>query len=161
MSQLFDVEIICKTEKDTRNLAMDFAKLLPHNSSIALVGDLGTGKTTFVGGLARGLGIADTVRSPSFNILNIYSSNVPLLHIDAYRLDGSEQAMEALMLNDLLVPPYYLAVEWPERLYNFLETCTFKVIFSMNGDFSRTIRIRKIRQPSRSIFSQGTNFERP
>ncbi|MDR1232712.1 MAG: tRNA (adenosine(37)-N6)-threonylcarbamoyltransferase complex ATPase subunit type 1 TsaE [Puniceicoccales bacterium] len=142
MSQLFDVEIICKTEKDTRNLAINFAKFLPQNSSIALVGDLGVGKTTFVGGLAYGLGIPDTVRSPSFNILNIYSSNVSLFHIDAYRLDGSEQAAESLMLNDFLSPPYHLAVEWPERLYNFLETCTFKVIFSMHNDFSRAICIR-------------------
>ncbi|MDR1527980.1 MAG: tRNA (adenosine(37)-N6)-threonylcarbamoyltransferase complex ATPase subunit type 1 TsaE [Puniceicoccales bacterium] len=151
MSQLFDVEIICKTAKDTRNLATNFAQLLPHNSSIALVGDLGTGKTTFVGGLAHGLGISDMVRSPSFNILNIYSSNVSLLHIDAYRLDGSEQATEALMLNDFLIPPYHLVVEWPERLYNFLETCTFKIIFAMNDDFSRTICIRP-HQPSRSTF---------
>jgi tRNA threonylcarbamoyladenosine biosynthesis protein TsaE len=97
---------------------MNFAKLLPHNSSIALIGDLGMGKTTFVGGLAHGLGISDTFRSPSFNILNIYSSSVSLLHIDAYRLDVSEQATETLMLNDFLLPPYYLVVEWPERLYN-------------------------------------------
>jgi tRNA threonylcarbamoyladenosine biosynthesis protein TsaE len=121
MSQLLDVEIVCKTEKDTRNLATSFAKLLPHNSSIALIGDIGTGKTTFVGGLAHGLGMSDVIRSPSFNILNIYPAGVALLHIDAYRLDGSEEATEALMLNDFLVPPYCLVVEWPERLYNFLE----------------------------------------
>ncbi|MDR1891144.1 MAG: tRNA (adenosine(37)-N6)-threonylcarbamoyltransferase complex ATPase subunit type 1 TsaE [Puniceicoccales bacterium] len=143
---MFDEEIVCKTEKDTQNLAINFAKFLPHNASIALVGDLGTGKTTFVHGLARGLGIPDIIRSPSFNILNIYPSNVSLLHIDAYRLDGSERATDALMLDDFLIPPYILVVEWPERLYNFLEKCNFKVVFSTGDDFSRTICIRQTHQ---------------
>ncbi|MDR2779102.1 MAG: tRNA (adenosine(37)-N6)-threonylcarbamoyltransferase complex ATPase subunit type 1 TsaE [Puniceicoccales bacterium] len=148
MQQLFDAEMVCKTAKDTQNLATNFAKLLPPNSSIALIGDLGTGKTTFVCGLAYGLGISDMVRSPSFNILNIYSSHVSLLHIDAYRLDGSKQATKALMLDDFLVPPYHVVVEWPERLHNFLETCHFRVTFSMENNFSRTIYIQQIHRPS-------------
>ncbi|MDR1401860.1 MAG: tRNA (adenosine(37)-N6)-threonylcarbamoyltransferase complex ATPase subunit type 1 TsaE [Puniceicoccales bacterium] len=142
MEQLVEREIICKTANETKNLAREVAKFLPANSSIALIGGLGAGKTTFVRGLAEGFGMDANVSSPSFNILNIYSGVVTLLHLDAYRLDGSPQATDGLMLEDFLIPPYCLVAEWPELLHGFLDRCGLKIFFTVGSDFSRRIIIR-------------------
>ncbi|MDR1413776.1 MAG: tRNA (adenosine(37)-N6)-threonylcarbamoyltransferase complex ATPase subunit type 1 TsaE [Puniceicoccales bacterium] len=145
MEQLADREIICRTADETKALAREIAKILPINSSVALIGDLGAGKTTFVGGLGEGFGLEANVSSPSFNILNIYSGATTLLHLDAYRLDGSHRAAENLMLEDFLIAPYCLAVEWPELLHGFLDMCTVKIFFAIESDFSRKILIKRVR----------------
>jgi tRNA threonylcarbamoyladenosine biosynthesis protein TsaE len=142
MDGLINRKIICKSVDDTFNLASEVAKYLPADSSLALVGDLGSGKTTFVKGLARGFGITQVVNSPSFNIFNIYYGAVTLLHVDAYRLDGTESATDGLMINDFLISPYCLAVEWPENFYNFDKICNFKISFKIvDGSCSREICI--------------------
>ncbi|MDR2737605.1 MAG: tRNA (adenosine(37)-N6)-threonylcarbamoyltransferase complex ATPase subunit type 1 TsaE [Puniceicoccales bacterium] len=135
--------IVCKTADETKVLAAKIAKILPVNSSLALVGDLGSGKTTFVQGLATGFGIGESVTSPSFGIFSVYGGDVTLLHVDAYRLDGTRRAAEGLMLDDFLVPPFCLAVEWPELLHGFVDSCDFKIFFSILDDFSRKISIER------------------
>ena len=142
MDSFMDRKIICKTIDDTFNLASEVAKYLHADSSLALVGDLGSGKTTFVKGLARGFGITQVVNSPSFNIFNIYHGEVTLLHVDAYRLDGTKSATDGLMIDDFLISPYCLAVEWPENFYNFYKICNFKISFKIvEGTSSREICI--------------------
>ena len=142
MDGLINRKIICKSVDDTFNLASEVAKCLPVDSSLALIGDLGSGKTTFVKGLACGFGIAQVVNSPSFNIFNIYYGAVTLLHVDAYRLDGTKNATDGLMVDDFLISPYCLAVEWPENFYNFYKICNFKISFKiMEGSSSREICI--------------------
>ena len=82
-------KIICTTHcsDETMNIACDLANKLPNGITITLTGDLGAGKTTFVRGLAKGLGITEVVQSPTFNIMKIYfKGSRPLIHIDAYRL---------------------------------------------------------------------------
>ncbi|MDR1595593.1 MAG: tRNA (adenosine(37)-N6)-threonylcarbamoyltransferase complex ATPase subunit type 1 TsaE [Puniceicoccales bacterium] len=137
MDELVGSEVICKTAEETRAFGMRFAKFLPPNQFVALVGDLGSGKTTFVRGMAAGFGIHAAVTSPSFNILNTYSGNATLLHADAYRLDGTEYASSSLMLEDFLTEPYCLVVEWPERLHGFLETCDFIITFELSGKYRK------------------------
>ena len=78
--------------KETRELAQKIASLLTTPSLLTLSGDLGAGKTTFTKGLALGLGVEDTVTSPTFTILKSYEGdNVTLHHMDAYRLEGIVQ----------------------------------------------------------------------
>lgn len=78
--------------KETRELAQKIASLLTTPSLLTLSGDLGAGKTTFTKGLAIGLGVEDTVTSPTFTILKSYEGdNVTLHHMDAYRLEGIVQ----------------------------------------------------------------------
>ena len=96
-------------------LGARLAAALPPDATLALHGDLGVGKTTFVQGLAQGFGIPDLVTSPTFNILHLYRSRRTLVHLDAYRLENAHQVSE-LMLEDFLVSPYCLAVEWPEKI---------------------------------------------
>ncbi|MDR1433223.1 MAG: tRNA (adenosine(37)-N6)-threonylcarbamoyltransferase complex ATPase subunit type 1 TsaE [Puniceicoccales bacterium] len=139
-------EIVCKTADNTEALGENFSKFVAADSSIALIGDLGAGKTTFVKGLARGFGIGENINSPSFDILRIYRGDVTLLHVDAYRLDGSESAANALLLEDFLVHPHCLVVEWPERLPNFLQTCDFRIFFAVDGH-CRKITLEAMRKP--------------
>jgi tRNA threonylcarbamoyladenosine biosynthesis protein TsaE len=141
MEKLINTKTVCKTAEDTKMFGRTLASLLPQNLSIALLGDLGSGKTTFVKGLALGFGITTTINSPSFNILNVYRGQPTLLHVDAYRLDGSEEAVSNLLLDDFMIPPYYLVVEWPELLHNFLMTCDVKIYFTRNVNSSVNISI--------------------
>jgi tRNA threonylcarbamoyladenosine biosynthesis protein TsaE len=99
----------------TRRLATSLAAFLPVDTTLALHGDMGVGKTTFVQGLAQGLGVKEQVTSPTFAIYSVYrGSPRTLVHLDAYRLEGDRQ-IEALLLEEFLVSPWVLAVEWPEK----------------------------------------------
>ncbi len=100
--------------EETRALARELAVELPENSVLAMQGDLGAGKTTFVGGLAEALGIKQAVTSPTYNLYNLYAGRRQLVHIDAYRLEDHDQA-NSLMLEDVLQEPWLMVVEWPER----------------------------------------------
>ena len=82
---------------------------------IGLCGDLGAGKTQFVKGLARGLGIAERVRSPTFALINIYAGGrLPLFHLDLYRLETREQIIGA-GLEEYFKPEGVTVIEWAER----------------------------------------------
>lgn len=88
---------------------------------IALSGDLGAGKTQFVKGLARGLGISARVHSPTFSLVNIYSGGrLPLFHLDLYRLDTREQILSA-GLEEYLSPAGVAVIEWAERWFGPLQ----------------------------------------
>lgn len=107
------------TPEETKQLALEFGGALPADSVLALHGDLGVGKTTFVQGLALALGIQDMVTSPTFNIFTVHRGTRTLVHLDAYRLEGSKQ-IEDLMLEDFLTSPYCLAIEWPEKIADWV-----------------------------------------
>lgn len=98
----------------TRQLGHELATQLPTDFTLALHGDLGTGKTTFVSGMAAALGITQPVTSPTYNIYHLYQGERLLVHLDAYRLEKASDT-EGLMLEDLLTSPWLLVVEWPER----------------------------------------------
>ncbi|HLP02458.1 MAG TPA: tRNA (adenosine(37)-N6)-threonylcarbamoyltransferase complex ATPase subunit type 1 TsaE [Opitutaceae bacterium] len=100
-------------------LARRLGETLPPESVLALSGDLGVGKTTFVQGLAEAFGIRERVTSPTFTLYNVHRGSRTLVHLDAYRLESPEQ-VEDLLLEDFLVAPYCLAIEWPERIAGWL-----------------------------------------
>ena len=105
--------------EETRALAEELARALPADTTLALHGNLGVGKTTFVQGLARGFGIHDLVTSPTFNIFTLHRGPTNLLHLDAYRLENARQ-VEDLLLADFMISPWCLAVEWPEKIADWL-----------------------------------------
>ena len=101
--------------EQTRALAAELAGALPPDTTLALHGDMGVGKTTFVQGLAHGLGVHEQVTSPTFAIYSVYKGAARrLVHLDAYRLENERQ-LEPLLLEEFLVSPFCLAVEWPEK----------------------------------------------
>lgn len=126
--------------EEMRAVAGEFAAVCPENATLALSGDLGAGKTVFVKGLAEAWGIVETVTSPTFNLFSIYQGRRNLLHLDAYRLDSADE-MEALMVDDFLVPPYCLAVEWPERIREWLPPDTWNLIFDIRPNGTHTIHL--------------------
>jgi tRNA threonylcarbamoyladenosine biosynthesis protein TsaE len=127
---------------ETRALARDLAGVLPADTVLALHGPLGVGKTTFVQGLALGLGVTEPVTSPTFNLFTLHHGTRLLAHLDAYRLDHPRQA-DALMLDDFLVSPWCLAVEWPENIAGWLPANTWHLDLGINQDGRHTVQLRK------------------
>ena len=128
--------------EECQAIAADFAAILPPDTILALHGDLGVGKTTFVRGLARALGVTANLTSPTFTVFNLYKGREGLTfaHMDAYRLDGPE-AMANLMLEDFLVSPFCLAIEWPERIGAWLPPMAWHLHLSIQADQSHHLRL--------------------
>ena len=133
--------ICSRSAAETELLAAKIGAILPVDSVLALHGDLGAGKTTFVRGLARVWGIQEAVTSPSFNLYTIYKGDRQLIHLDAYRL-GSGADLDALMIEDFLQPPWCFAVEWPERLADALPQDAWHLYLTINEDQSHQIRLK-------------------
>jgi tRNA threonylcarbamoyladenosine biosynthesis protein TsaE len=130
------------TAEGTRSIAAEWAAALPADATVALHGDLGAGKTTWVQGLAVGLGITGPVTSPTFTIYTLHQGPARMLaHLDAYRLGSPEEA-ESLMLEEFLVSPWCLAVEWPERLQGWISPEAFHLDLDIAADGRHTIRLR-------------------
>ena len=116
-----------KTEnpEETQTLGRKLGKTLKAGDVIALVGDLGTGKTCLTQGIARGIGIApdEVVNSPSYILINEYNGAIPIYHIDLYRLENSEEIAE-LGLSEYIEGNGICIIEWAERMANSLpDTC--------------------------------------
>jgi len=129
------VGLTTESAEATRRLAAAFAATLPRDTTLALHGDMGVGKTTFVQGLAEGLGVHQHVTSPTFAIYSVYrGAGRTLVHMDAYRLESATQ-VEDLLLDEFLVSPWVLAVEWPEKIAGWLPENTVHLTLSIvDGD---------------------------
>jgi tRNA threonylcarbamoyladenosine biosynthesis protein TsaE len=127
---------------ETRALAAKFAAALPVDATLALHGDLGVGKTTFVQGLARGLGVTDAVTSPTFTIFTLHRGPRTLVHLDAYRLERAAQ-LDTLMLEDFLVSPYCLAIEWPDNIAAWLPPDALHLDLGIAPDERHTLKLRQ------------------
>lgn len=127
--------ITTESAGQTRGLAAELAAALPPDTVLALHGDMGVGKTTFVQGLAQGLGVKEHVTSPTFAIYSVYQGTArKLVHLDAYRLEKETQ-IEALLLDEYLVSPWCLAVEWPEKTGSWLPKEAWHLTLSIvDGD---------------------------
>ena len=123
---------------ETRALAAELAAVLPPDTALALHGDMGVGKTTFVQGLAQGLGVRGQVTSPTFAIYSVYPGSVAkLVHLDAYRLENELQ-LEELLLDEFLTSPWCLAIEWPEKTGTWLPKGAWHLTLSIvEGDRHR------------------------
>ena len=101
---------------ETETIGETFGRTAKCGQVIALSGDLGAGKTQFVRGLARGLGVPGRVHSPTFTLVNEYGGGrVKLFHLDLYRLETAQQILSA-GIEDYLSPAGVAVIEWAERL---------------------------------------------
>ncbi len=139
------LEVITKTENETELLAETLAPHLPDGTVIALYGELGAGKTAFVRGLARGMGIDCRVSSPTFTIVNEYSGKRDLFHFDMYRLGSSDELWD-IGWDDYLARGAVCAVEWSENVED-----------AFTGDELIT-RIEKLSDGSRKISLEGAGL---
>jgi tRNA threonylcarbamoyladenosine biosynthesis protein TsaE len=133
---------VTKTPAETERFAAKFAKGLKPGAILLLIGELGSGKTTFVKGLAKGLGISQEVliHSPSFTLINEYPGKIPLYHVDLYRLDHLRE-IEELGLEDYLQKKGVVAVEWADRAEKLWPSEAVTVRFKMLPSHQREIGI--------------------
>ena len=128
---------------ETEALGERLGGMLTGGEVIAYTGDLGAGKTAFTRGLARGLGITDRVTSPTFTIVNEYTSGrLPLFHFDMYRLGSSDELYD-IGWEDYLARGGVCAVEWSEIVDDALEECDLIRVDIKNGggDDRRSITV--------------------
>lgn len=133
--------VTTRSAEETRSLATEFGAALSPGSVLALHGDLGVGKTTFVQGLARGLGVDGGVTSPTFNIFTLHRGKTNLLHLDAYRLESARE-VEDLLIEDFMEPPWCLAVEWPEKVATWLPVGALHLDLSIGPEHAHHVRLR-------------------
>jgi len=133
--------VLTASQEETKEKAAAFANEIPKDIILALHGDLGSGKTAFVKGLARGLDIKERVTSPSFNLFTPYKGKRNLLHLDAYRLEN-EHDVDSLLLEEFLVPPYCLVIEWAEKVGDFVPKDAWHLYFSIEKDHRHRIQLK-------------------
>lgn len=129
--------------QETRDLGKKFAGSLKPGDVIALFGQLGSGKTTFIQGLSKGLGIDNFVTSPSFVIINEYplsksGQKISFFHIDLYRMDSAGE-IEDLGITDLFNENSIVAIEWADKSGMFLPENCKKVYFNFVSENEREV----------------------
>jgi len=140
-------EFTTQSGADTVEVGRKLAKLLKPPQLLLLRGDLGTGKTTLVKGIAQALDAAepDEVTSPTFTLLHEYDGTqngkpVKLYHIDVYRLEGERQ-LETLGLDELLTPDALVLVEWGEKFKSITKKSTGEIAITSTGGDARKITV--------------------
>lgn len=130
-----------RSAEETRSLSEGIAPLLVPGDVLVLAGDLGAGKTTFVQGLAKGLGIVERVTSPTFILMKEYpGGRFPLMHLDVYRLGRIQEVID-LGIDEYLDPSYVVAVEWGDRVEPLLPQEHLTVELTHDGADTRTITL--------------------
>ena len=140
--ELSMAEYISKSEHETELIGENFAKTLPPGTVVAMYGDLGAGKTAFVRGMARGLGIDCRVSSPTFTIVNEYLGEKELIHFDMYRLSDADELFD-IGWEDYLNRGAICAVEWSENVEDAFFGDEIVVRIEKLGDCSRKISIEE------------------
>ncbi|PIQ67858.1 tRNA (adenosine(37)-N6)-threonylcarbamoyltransferase complex ATPase subunit type 1 TsaE [Candidatus Uhrbacteria bacterium CG_4_9_14_3_um_filter_41_35] len=134
---------ITHSEEATREVAEEFLSTLKGGEVIELVGDLGSGKTTFVRGLVQALGSTARVKSPTFTVMNEYptqSEKIKLVvHLDLYRFKEAGQ-LEALAINDYIKPDSIIVIEWPDIFEEPVLRADRKVMFRHIDEATREIQ---------------------
>lgn len=136
--------LITYSSKETQKLGENLAKQIKGGVIIALYGDLGGGKTTFIQGFARGLGIKARIISPTFIILRSYDlKKNRFFHIDLYRVQGRND-LKGIGIEELLNSKKDIVViEWAEKLEKLLPKKRIDIFFEDKGEDKREISIRK------------------
>ena len=135
-------EYLTHSEAETEQAGADFARDLPDGKVVAMYGELGSGKTAFVRGMARGMGLTCRVSSPTFTIVNEYEGRIPLFHFDMYRLDSAD-ALFDIGWDDYLERGGVCAVEWSENVADAIPPDAVRVAIKRapGGDDCRRITI--------------------
>ncbi len=139
MKQPAAVELNLAGEEATETLGERLGKVVDRGIFLDLRGDLGSGKTTFVRGLAQGMGLSSQVRSPTFVIATLHEGTIPLLHVDAYRLEQQEEL--ALHGWNEWLEQGVVAAEWAGRIAGMLPEERLKLEFETIDEGHRGVQI--------------------
>lgn len=134
------LEVESSSPEATRRLAARLALVAEPGDVICLWGDLGAGKTVFAKGFGAGLGIEDTISSPTFVLMGEYAGRLPLFHIDLYRLASAAEALDGGLIDDRQVTGVVL-IEWPDRLGDALPPDRLDVHIEAPAEGPRRLRL--------------------
>jgi tRNA threonylcarbamoyladenosine biosynthesis protein TsaE len=140
-------EYVSSSPQDTEDFGRRLASRLGTGSVVALSGGLGAGKTCLVKGIARALGINETITSPTYTIINEYcpdgshDGGLPLYHIDAYRLNGDAD-FDSTGAGDCISPDGITIIEWSDRIPLSIPSDAITIEIEISGPQSRIFRLR-------------------
>jgi len=134
------LSIITKNEAETEKAGEQFASSLPGGTVVAMYGDLGAGKTAFVRGMAKGMGLDCRVSSPTFTIVNEYLGKTDLIHFDMYRLQSSDELFD-IGWEDYLSRGAVCVVEWSENVEDAFFGDEIRVTIEKLSETERKITI--------------------
>lgn len=142
MSNSFQYDI--STFEQLIVVAQQLATEIKPSTVLALQGELGAGKTTFTQQLLKALGVQDSITSPTFSLINQYSTQQDQLiyHLDLYRLKNKNE-LKQLGLEELLTPSHVVIIEWPELASSLLPATTWWLQFQVDDQEKRTVFIKK------------------
>lgn len=148
MKQEIGQKIITLNEQETWQIGFEFGERLTGGVVLALYGNLGAGKTKFLQGLAKGLGVKEVVNSPTFNILKLYSVKghktiKRFCHIDAYRLNSEKDLIVLGVEEFLFDPETIVAIEWAEKINNIWPKNTLRIELRPLTENRRELIIKK------------------
>jgi tRNA threonylcarbamoyladenosine biosynthesis protein TsaE len=149
------MRLVSNTAENTIALGEKLGHAVRQGISIALTGDLGAGKTTFVQGLARGLGVPEHyyITSPTFTIINTYPADpLTLCHLDLYRLADADE-LEYIGFDDLLNPGHIIVVEWPDLLKQVSHPFDLEIDFQFDEAHNRILSIIACGQEGSNLLS--------
>jgi len=153
MADIETLELQLNNSDETLKLGEIIGKSLNPGSIIALVGDLGAGKTVLVKGIAKGLGVEEEPNSPTFVIMNSYEGRIPLYHFDLYRLSDEEELL-GIGYDEYFFGDGVAAVEWADRVQDIFPEHTIKIeikIPESKSEDSETIRDIRIEGTSKWV----------
>jgi len=138
----FKYQITTRSVDETQKLGEIIGTAVTGGTVLALTGDLGSGKTAFVQGLARGLEVPDDyyITSPSYTLINEYPGRFPLFHVDLYRITASV-GIEDIGLYEILGDNRVVAIEWADRIEQKLLPDSIAIRFEFTDDDTRKICI--------------------
>ena len=139
-------KIIFNSVKETQEFATYYAKDIANGKVIALIGDLGTGKTTFSQGFAHGLGINEQVISPTFKLVSEYQGDRDLYHIDCYRMESTKDFLNIGGEDFILSDDSITLIEWANRIKSLWSEDWIFIYFSLinNQSNSRMLKISNL-----------------
>lgn len=127
--------------EETQRIASEFAKSLKKGDVLCMYGDLGVGKTAFVQGLAKGLGIKEHITSPTFTIVNEYMGDIALYHFDAYRIADCDEMYE-IGYEEYIYGSGISVIEWPQLIADILPEQRYDI--EISKDYSKNENYREI-----------------
>lgn len=135
---MMEYKIITKDEIETIELAQNFEAEKFPNMIICLDGELGSGKTVFTKGIANALGIEETITSPTFTIIKEYQGELPLYHMDVYRLDGD---IDGVGIEDYFNKGGVVVIEWANTIKDILPEERLDIKFKVVDENKRSITL--------------------
>ena len=131
-----EYKVTTRSEMETIELAQNFESEKFPNMIICLDGELGSGKTMFTKGIANALGITETITSPTFTIIKEYDGELPLYHMDVYRLDGNT---DGIGIEDYFNKGGVVVIEWASTIKDILPDERLDIKFKVAGENKRIL----------------------